>query len=64
MNVIYIGGDPNSVHGIYAKIFFSPHLDGYNKRTIEAGHKFGTELTIINVCILYEILFTNQVKTY
>jgi hypothetical protein len=50
MNVIYIGGDPNTIHGIYAQIFFSPQFDGYNKRTIEARHKFGTELAIINMC--------------
>lgn len=47
--MLYIGQDPNTVHGIYANIFCSPQFDGYNKRIIEARHKFGTELAIINV---------------
>lgn len=47
--MLYIGWDPNTEHGIYANIFYSPQFDGYNKRIIEARHKFGTELTVINV---------------
>jgi len=45
--MLYIGGDPNTVHMASMQTF---SLALSLMVIIEARHKFGTELTIINMC--------------